>query len=455
MKIIKRNGVPKNYKNDVKQLLEMCNEDFVPKLSARNSSTQSDFDASTEGNSSLDGYFKCICTQVNYFLIENKKVVAFMSCIENYVSSVIQASPNMYISTLIVHHDYRKRGYASRIYEYVIKKNSKKHIYTRTWSENNSHINILLSRNFHEFERIEDDRGPNIDTVYYERRPDKKTKKEILSQYHLYGNILFLAILVSVIIVCFVAWLFAKEGIINELLLALITSLLASAFCLVSDTIVKFRESKNDEYINKLKSFGISNLQFYKDEILESEIPKCKKEIWISGYRLIMTAKNKFIKAIEKACAKNKNLNIRLLLVAPWSDAYRSVYGDDSVEGNYYKVFMCLASAIKKHGTSVEIRFSESPLFNDTYKIDSRFITGPYLHCKNKKGEKIMARDFFSLDVTDKSKRLYKIVYNDYMVPWEVSNKTFNLEKFYSFAENLKYEEFIKEHSLVEFEEQI
>ena len=38
--------------------------------------------------------------------------------------------------------------------------------------------------------------------------------------------------------------------------------------------------SQNDEYINNLKSFGIENLRFHKDELLELLIPKCRNEIW-------------------------------------------------------------------------------------------------------------------------------------------------------------------------------
>ena len=86
---------------------------------------------------------------------------------------------------------------------------------------------------------------------------------------------------------------------------------------------------------------------------------------------------------------------------------------------NYIKIFSDLCSCAENYGTNLEIRFTEKPIFNDTYKIDDRFITGPYLHCSDKNNGRITAKDFFSLDINDPQKELYGLIYKDYMTVWE------------------------------------
>ena len=113
------------------------------------------------------------------------------------------------------------------------------------------------------------------------------------------------------------AWSLTDGGVLHELSIAFATSLIASALCLLSDTLLKYKESQNDEYINNLKSFGIENLRFHKDELLELLIPKCRNEIWITGYRLIMTGKKSFRRALCQACAETKGLRVRVLAVPP------------------------------------------------------------------------------------------------------------------------------------------
>lgn len=190
-------------------------------------------------------------------------------------------------------------------------------------------------------------------------------------------------------------WLLTDGGILHELSIAFSTSLIASALCLLSETLLKYRESKNDEYINTLKSFGIENLRFQKDELLESAIPSCSHEIWISGYRLIMTSKASFREALCTACRRSRGLKVRVLTVAPWSDTFRYVYGKEPVADNYIKVLYDLCRCVQEYNTVLEVRMTEKPLFNDTYKVDSRFITSPYLHCTDPGQQKITAKDFF------------------------------------------------------------
>lgn len=416
----------------IMELLTLCSHEFVPPLSCRNSTTQILLSGKTEDSSVPYEYFENIRVQAAFVATENGNVIGFMSFKKNYVSSEIPPSttPNIYITTVIVHPHYRNQGVTNRMYSALLEKFAGYSIFTRTWSTNVSHTRILSSRKFYEYRRLENDRGDGIDTVYYYHAPVSRTKLQIIRQYRLTGNFFFLSLLTILTAVFLVTWMLTEGGIIHELSIAFSTSLLASALCLFSDVILKYRESKNDEYINTLKSFGIENLQFHKDELLEDIIPKCSDEIWISGYRLIMTSKSSFIDALVSACRNHPKLKIKVLTVAPWSETFRLVYGNEDVSDNYLKVFFSLCRCAEEYGTRLEIRMTEKPIFNDTYKVDERFVTGPYLHCMNKNNMKIAAKDFFSLDINDPRKQLYDIVSKDYTAVWDSAPYMFDCSGF-------------------------
>lgn len=449
MKIIHCTGIPLKYSTDVKELLRLSDSEFIPPLSARDDTSQTDFITETKKTSEPKSYYMSLCSQLNFLAIDNNQVVGLMSYVCDYMSeATMNNMPNIYMSTLIVHPAMRRRGIASKLYSKMLKKYTNRYIFTRTWSTNKGHIRILSNMKFYEHMRLENDRGEGIDTVYFRREPEKFSVSTILKQYKLQSSIIVFAVLLLLAIGFIYLWQASTNDAMNELYLAFSTSLLASALCLMSDTFIKFREAKNDEYINKLKSFGISNLQFHKDQLLEQIIPHCKKELWISGYRLIMTGKRQFLDAICKSASRSKKLNIRVLAVPPWSDIYGYVYGKDDVSGNYFVVFKTLASLKEKYGTNIEIRFANSPLFNDTYKIDNRFVTGPYLHCLDKNGAKITAKDFFSFDIDDPKKDLYEIMEQDYVAIWNQSVECFNLDSFYLNSKTINYDTFQKNDTL-------
>ncbi len=449
IKIIHTVGIPSKYSSDIRELLRLCDREFVPPLSFRDNTSQTDF--KKEGGVSAEPvtYYKSLCSQENYFVVKDHTVIALMSYVKDYVSDVTaKHMPNVYISTLIVHPDYRRRGLAGKLYARMLKDNAQRYIFTRTWSQNNGHIRILSGLKFYECLRLENDRGEGIDTVYFRREPEKLKISAVLKNYHLHGNLIFFAALMALTLLFLVAWMNSKTEAGSKLFLAFATSLLASALCLLSDTFIKYREAKNDDYINKLKSFGISNLQFHKDQLLEQILPTCRDEIWISGYRLIMTGKKKFLSAIEGAASHSRKLKIRLLAVPPWTDAYKAVYGSDDVSRNYYNVFLTLARFKNQYGTKVEIRFTDTAIFNDTYKVDERFVTGPYLHCPGKNGMKITAKDFFSFDIDDPQKELYGIIYHDYTAVWDKSTQVFDLDRFYEKACDCDHDSFFENDCL-------
>ena len=422
----------------IMELLTLCNHEFVPPLSSRNSTTQSQLSGNRTDSTIPYEYFENIRSQPAFVAMIDGDVVGFMSLRKNYVSPEIPPAmtPNVYITTVIVHPRCRNQGITNRLYSALLEHFVGYHIFTRTWSTNDSHTRILSSRKFYEYYRLEDDRGDGIDTVYYHHAPITRTKMQIIQQYRLTGNFVFLSLLAGLTLLFLIIWLLTPGGgIIHELSIAFSTSLIASALCLLSDSILKYRESKNDEYINTLKSFGIENLQFHKDELLEDIIPKCSREIWISGYRLIMTAKASFLEALIEACQNHSKLQVKVLTVAPWSETFRLVYGNEDVTNNYLKVFYTLCKCMKENNIRLEIRMTEKPIFNDTYRVDDRFVTGPYLHCTSKNNQKITAKDFFSLDINDPRKELFGIISKDYMAVWNSANCSLDCMGFFAECE--------------------
>ena len=409
------------FQEDIWNLLVLCDHEFVPPLSSRGSTTQADLEVEETEGAIPKEYFNNILAQNNLVAIEDGHIVGFMSFKKNYVCENISSeyAPNLYVTTIIVHPDYRHQGIAGKFYNRLMRKFRKHYIFTRTWSSNKGHLRILTQLGFHGHCYLADDRGPGVDTVYYRFDPKRTTLKDYIYQYHLTGNIFFSILLAVVTAVCVIIWFNASDEWLSELMLAIATSLMASFLCLVSDTFIKIRESQNDEFISKFKDFGIENLHFNKSEVLEKIIPTCREEIWISGYRLIMTSKPPFRNALTLAARRSKNLKIRILAVSPWSETYKKTYGDEDTSVNYLLVLNDLCECVKKQGLSLSVRFTSRPIFNDTYKVDDRFITGPYLNCTDKYKNRITAKDFFTLDVVSGDKDLYRLINDDYISVWD------------------------------------
>ena len=155
--------------DDIMELLTLCNHEFLPPLSSRNSTTQSLLTGQETDATVPYEYFENIRIQPAFVAFEKGKVIGFMSFKKNYISSEIPPSmtPNVYITTVIVHPRYRNQGITNKLYCALLERFVGYHIFTRTWSTNDCHTRILSSRKFYEHYRLENDRGDGIDTVYY------------------------------------------------------------------------------------------------------------------------------------------------------------------------------------------------------------------------------------------------------------------------------------------------
>lgn len=268
----------------------------------------------------------------------------------------------------------------------------------------------------------------------------KRSLWQKLQAYKLHNNVyvvLMLAASVLGSILLYVSPL-RESRFVPELALACATSLLASIFSLVSDIYVKYKNHENDKLLEGIHEFGINDLHFNKQLLLEHLLKTCDKEVWVSGYRLILTSKisTSLSQAIKQGAV------IKILISPPWLDGFQLVYGDyDPIIDNYCKVFNAIAKACREAERPVEqiceVRFTKKPLFSDTYKVDLHIVTGPYMHNRDEDDHRITANDFFTYNLIKKS-RLYHLVENEYITLWEEADSLLVWDNYAKASEKIR-----------------
>lgn len=264
-----------------------------------------------------------------------------------------------------------------------------------------------------------------------------------LQAYKLHNNVyvvIMLAVSVAGSILIYVSPL-RESRFVPELALACATSLLASIFQLVSDIYVKYKNLENDKLLEGIHEFGINDLHFNKQQLLEHLLKSCDREVWVSGYRLILTSK--ISPSLSQAIKQGAVLKI--LISPPWMDGFPLVYGENErVIDNYCKVFSAIAKACREANRPVEqvceVRFTKKPLFSDTYKVDLHIVTGPYMHNRDEDDHRITANDFFTYNLIKKS-RLYHLVENEYMTVWEEADSVLVWEEYAKASEQIRIQD--------------
>jgi hypothetical protein len=271
----------------------------------------------------------------------------------------------------------------------------------------------------------------------------KRSLWQKLHAYKLNNNVYVVFMLAASVLGSIVIYIspLRESRFVPELALACATSLLASIFSLVSDIYVKYKDQENDKLLEGIHEFGISDLHFNKQQLLEHLLNSCDKEVWVSGYRLILTSRisSSLVQAIKQGA------EIKLLISPPWLDGFRLVYGENErVIDNYCKVFSAIAKACREAGRPVEqvcqVRFTKKPLFSDTYKVDLHIVTGPYMHNRAEDDQRITANDFFTYNLIKKS-RLYHLVENEYMTVWEEAESLLVWEDYARASEQIRIED--------------
>lgn len=211
-----------------------------------------------------------------------------------------------------------------------------------------------------------------------------------------------------------------------EIFLACGTSLLATIFVVSTEIYIKYHNHKNDQFLEGVHEFGIINLHFDKQKLLQDLLENCDREVWISGYRLILTSKI----TDELAEAVKRGATIKMLACPPWKEGFQSVYGtNERVMDNYFKILHAIAQASTSVENTFEIRFTSKPIFNDTYKVDQHLITGPYMHNRDDEYNRITANDFFTYNLVKRS-RLYNLVESEFLTIWDEAEEKFVWGKF-------------------------
>ena len=220
-----------------------------------------------------------------------------------------------------------------------------------------------------------------------------------------------------------------NNEVASNVFLALFTSILVSVITLTVDIIVEFNRHKNDTYLESLREFGIGNLYLDKEAVLRELFEDCDSQIWVSGYRLILT--NKLKKDIHDSIVRGANFSA--VICPPWTDAFKMVYGsNEKVLDNYLQVFNAVNKArkeSKKDIHQVQVVFVNKPIFSDTYRVDQHLVTGPYMHNKDEEYNMLMAKDFFSYDLVRKS-RLSELIHDEYVTLYKEAYLELDWDKF-------------------------
>lgn len=163
--------------NDIWEILCECNNEFVPPLSSRNSSSQADLRTGpgAAGACAADQpfvYFEELRKQQFIVAVKDSRVVGFLSFRTGYICDALSDfGASNYITTVCVRKDSRKQGILTMMYELMETclpdEVDCDRISTRTWSQNDPQINTLMKKGFSIVKRIPDDRGPGVDTLYF------------------------------------------------------------------------------------------------------------------------------------------------------------------------------------------------------------------------------------------------------------------------------------------------
>lgn len=159
------------FDEDILSMLYEADEDFVPPLSARNSTTQKNLSAVSDTENGVKSYFDELKKQKFMVCTEDNTLLAFVSYKEDYINDEISEDflPNIYISTLIVKKEGRGKGITTSMYGVLFEKYKDRNIFTRTWSTNAAHIKVLSKYGFNILTVLKNHRGNGIDTIYFKK----------------------------------------------------------------------------------------------------------------------------------------------------------------------------------------------------------------------------------------------------------------------------------------------
>jgi ribosomal protein S18 acetylase RimI-like enzyme len=172
----------------IKSVLEQCDNDFIPPLSCRESSTAAVAAQCNLHARDIQPYFEQVLAQKNIVAYSGNDIVALMSFRHNfpnhfYFPTIVKEDDVInYVTTICVLEKYRGYSLAKRLYDFIENVDDllPTRVYgtciaTRTWETNGSHIKILDKRGYTltctlHGDRYDEIENRNISTVYYCKR---------------------------------------------------------------------------------------------------------------------------------------------------------------------------------------------------------------------------------------------------------------------------------------------
>jgi len=158
----------------IRRLLSAADEAFVPPLTDDTRSTISR-PGDRPGPTSIEEYVDTCLDRPLLGAFDEGRLVGFAS-LEPQADGgpLADYTPTTHVSVLVVDEAYRGEGIATRFYKHLLDtpptELPQSAISTKMWHTNRAHISILDALGFDCVHRVEDDREPGIDTVYYARR---------------------------------------------------------------------------------------------------------------------------------------------------------------------------------------------------------------------------------------------------------------------------------------------
>ncbi len=150
-------------------LLEETESEFVPPLSKRTSTHQTDLSTpAASDRTGVEAYFAELAGQPFLLAREGRRFAGFLSYIRGFDAGWIRLGADaVYITTICTAPEFRHRGVASALYRALEKRICPSAMLIRTWSTNGAQRSLLEKGGYRMVRCLADDRGPGIDTLYY------------------------------------------------------------------------------------------------------------------------------------------------------------------------------------------------------------------------------------------------------------------------------------------------
>lgn len=171
------NGLSDRQKQEVWEILCQCDKEFIPPLSARNSTSQNQLLAGTGKDSAPHAYFAEMIKQNFILTVVDNRVVGFMTFKKAYSCPELESfGESLYVTTVCIKHNLRGKGLLTKMYGEIEHNVTRKlgcfRISTRTWSKNHAQIHVLMKLGYRQVAIIKNDRGEGIDTIYFGKHVD-------------------------------------------------------------------------------------------------------------------------------------------------------------------------------------------------------------------------------------------------------------------------------------------